>query len=405
MKSVFQAPVSPVRPLSTRPVVDGGANRGDHSRPAGNADGSPPAVRRGLGLAAASLLWLSAAAGRGDVVTNLTAYWSFDSTSSGTTTATVGPNGTLVTVTDAGGSPFVADTTGVIGNSLDFVSTQPTANSLRQGYVDYGTDVSIQSNMSIAGWMNIDAVLESVGNSSVSRAYLLGQMGATSGIRGTQVYVEGGGVFVQSYVDSVDTAIGTGTGLVPIGTNAWTHIAATRISGTQRIYVDGILRASGTATGPFDVSTQPLASGKGFSTVNPSFQDNYLDARLDDLGLWSSELTSREVAAIAGLGKQSAVPLDSGQIDDVLALNAVGQSAVAGSDTWYYTTTFVNPLGGGSLMAGMNYVGTDNQKYVILEGTEGNFVGVATLVPEPQGLLLAGLAVAAAAWAGRRRRP
>jgi hypothetical protein len=403
MKSVFQAPVGPPRSLSTRPVVDGGANRGDHSRPAGIADGSPPAVRRGLGLAAASLLWLSAAAGRGDVVTGLTAYWSFNSTSSPTTTATVGPNGTLVTVNDAGGSPFVADTPGVIGNSLDFVSTQPTANPLRQGYVAYGTTVSIQSTMSIAGWMNIDAVLNQETSLATPRAYLLGQMGAF-GDRGTQVYVEGGGVAVQSYVDSAGTAITTGTGLVPIGTNAWTHIAATRISGTQRIYVDGILRASGTATGPFDVSTQPLASGRGFATSGGT-QINYLDAQLDDLGLWSSELTSREVAAIAGLGKQSAVPLNSDQIDDVLALNAVGQSAVAGSDTWYYTTTFVSPLGGGDLMAGMNYVGTDNQKYVILEDTEGSFVGVTTLVPEPQGLLLAGLGVAAAAWAGRRRRP
>jgi len=356
-------------------------------------------------LAAATLLWFSAAAGRGDVVTNLTGYWSFNSTSGATTTATVGPNGTLTTVTNAGGSPFVANTTGVIGNSLDFVSTQPDASPLRQGYVDYGTTVSIQPTMSIAGWMNIDTVLQGTAPSTISRAYLLGQMGGF-GSRGTSLFVQGdGSVFLQSYVGQSSTGNGLVTSAGVVSTGSWTHIAATRVSGAQRIYVDGILRGSLSGTGTFDVaSSQPLASGIGFATSGVN-QTNYLDARLDDLGLWSKELTSREVAAIAGLGKRSAVPLNSAQIDQVLALTTVGQSAVAGSDTWYYTSTFVNPLGGGSLVAGLNYVGTDNEKYIILQGTEGNFVGVTTLVPEPQGLLLAGLGVAAAAWAGRRRRP
>jgi hypothetical protein len=83
---------------------------------------------------------------------------------------------------------------------------------------------------------------------------------------------------------------------VSINDGTWHHVAATRnnTTGAMAVYVDGILRGSG--TGPTGSRTWPANLRIGsLQTAN-----NYLNGALDDVRLYNRILTAGEIAALGG---------------------------------------------------------------------------------------------------------
>ena len=83
---------------------------------------------------------------------------------------------------------------------------------------------------------------------------------------------------------------------VNINDGAWHHVAATRnnTNGAMQVYVDGVLRGSG--TGPTGSRTYPASLCIG--SLLPGY--NFLNGTLDDVRLYDRILTLAEIAAIVG---------------------------------------------------------------------------------------------------------
>ncbi len=82
---------------------------------------------------------------------------------------------------------------------------------------------------------------------------------------------------------------------VALTAGTWTHVAVTRSGTTVRIYLNGVLAGSGTATlSPADL---------GFTTQNylgkSQFTDPYLNSTLDDFRLYAHALSQSELSALA----------------------------------------------------------------------------------------------------------
>ena len=91
-------------------------------------------------------------------------------------------------------------------------------------------------------------------------------------------------------------------------------------------------------------------------------------------------LTASDISAIANLGSISGVDLgNASTINSVLAMDTLGQSAVAGSHTWYYTDVLASPNDSSNLQVGRDYVGNDGHRYIVLDGNANDgYTGVAT---------------------------
>jgi hypothetical protein len=116
--------------------------------------------------------------------------------------------------------------------------------------------------------------------------------------------VAGGGADWGTAIVSGTFALGVGSSggdtniasSVNINDGTWHHVAATRnnTSGAMQVYVDGVLRGSG--TGPTGSRTFPPSLRIGsLQTAN-----NYLNGTLDDVRLYNRVLTAGEIAALIG---------------------------------------------------------------------------------------------------------
>ena len=148
---------------------------------------------------------------------------------------------------------------------------------------------------------------------------------------------------------------------VRIATGRFYHIAAVRSSWMVTLYIDGVPVYQGAISGAAVANAKPQL-GQANSA------DRAWNGVLDEIGLWAQPLSGREIAAIAGLGRLAGVPLNSPEIQAVLALEEPGQTAQTGGVLWEYTSGFPEHPDGKPLTAGMNYTGTDGRKYIILSG-------------------------------------
>ena len=104
----------------------------------------------------------------------------------------------------------------------------------------------------------------------------------------------------------------------------WHHLLAVRgPSNEQRIYTDGVLSNSNTASNLGNTSN-PVQFGR-----NPNNGRNF-GGDLDDIGIWDRTLSDQEVAAIHGLGLLSGVDLSDAKIDEILDMHTAGSGVVTG---------------------------------------------------------------------------
>jgi hypothetical protein len=205
---------------------------------------------------------------------------------------------------------------------------------------------------------------------------------------------------VQHYVETTGSTPSSTTTFQP-AEDEWYHLAITYAfdaglnQGTSKIYIDGVEYTGNQLTSIGELASTTFARIGAHRSDSDAWGTGFCFAGLiDDTAIWSRALDGRAIAAVAGLGALAGLDLNGyGGIDAVLALDGLGQSAAAGNLTWNFTDTFENLPDGQSLVAGMNYIGTDGHYYIVLGGSaQQGFTGVWA-VPEPGtfGLLLTGL--------------
>jgi hypothetical protein len=85
------------------------------------------------------------------------------------------------------------------------------------------------------------------------------------------------------------TEVSTAGGVVGVG--SWSHVAATWNGSTMLIYVNGVQRASGAFSGPIDSAGDSLYMGSSLASYD------WLNARLDEVAIYGSALSSERVRA------------------------------------------------------------------------------------------------------------
>jgi hypothetical protein len=120
-----------------------------------------------------------------------------------------------------------------------------------------------------------------------------GTLFAVNDAHGTQVYLSGGKVCADVYyTSSPETRCSTATSF---NDNTWHHVVHTfgSVVGSQKLYVDGVQVASGTATGSAMANTNGVFVGH--STLAGRVNFNGL---LDDVRLYDSALTAAQVRGL-----------------------------------------------------------------------------------------------------------
>jgi len=343
--------------------------------------GDAPAVAGNAGLAVwLVLLSVGTAAGQ-TVATDLRAYYNFE------TTNNLGLDVQGANALTTSGNA-VASTNRVIGDyslSLD-------------GAGDYLSTTSPTTALTPTGAITVAAWVQITGGTDAQQP--VGFFTRRAGSVTTSPYR----IQVSSTATGVDPSARIGTTAernvtadLNYGTSGpWRHMVMTYDGSQLRLFSDGIFRAQTAATGNLAFGTgtafQSFAIGAqraDTGVFSPVF------GLIDDVGVWGRALSAREIAAVSGLGNFSSVPLNSGQIDSVLALNAVGQSAVAGGQTWAYATGLTGTTGfqGGSVAG--------NDAFIVLDGVNGTGV---VIVPEPSTVALLAVAFTCLAATSRTRK-
>jgi hypothetical protein len=205
-----------------------------------------------------------------------------------------------------------------------------------------------------------------------------------------------------------DHAVRSASGL-PL--HAWTHLATTYDGAVQRIYVDGILAASGAQTGSIAVSSGPLRIGG-----NSSWPDEFFAGVLDEVRIYNRALSAAEIATDMHLGPLPAPPAPANvppaaQADSLAttagtpvpfaAAQLIANDSDPDGDAITVTSVAAATTAGGSVtstsVAGWTYApppsfsGTDSFTYAISDGRGGAAAGTVhvTVAPAAAGLVAA----------------
>lgn len=259
----------------------------------------------------------------GPLPSTLVGHWRLDE-STGTTAlncASNSNNGTL------NGNSTWLPSGGQRQGALDFEQDSPTTNT---AYVDCGTAPGSAAALTVAFWMKAEEASRNmipVGKSS-------GDSTGSNMTKGWAIKLRNDGDIkfrVGGEYGNTDIAAGPGS----YGTN-WVHVAATFSSGTAKLYVNGVLKATGTGitTRSVDNTTTPLRFGKNSAgTIEP------YDGLLDDVQIYSSALSQAEIQGIMGTAPVLR-PVGSWHLDDAVGTTAVDASGngntgtLTGSPVW-----------------------------------------------------------------------
>jgi hypothetical protein len=219
---------------------------------------------------------------------------------------------------------------------------------------------SITDDFSVALWVKTTDTAGSAGAQWWSGKGLVdGEVGGGGADWGTAIV---NGKFVLGVGSSSgDTTIASS---VNINEGTWHHVAATRnnTSGAMQVYVDGVLRGSG--TGPTGPRTWPpnLRIGS-LQTAN-----NFLNGTLDDVRLYNRILTPTEVAALIGT-------------PPAIAFQPASQAVVAGNPaTFSVTATGTAPLAYQWKFNGTNLANASSSSYTISNAQPTNSGSYSVLV-------------------------
>jgi len=208
--------------------------------------------------------------------TNLVSYWKLDE-SSGNASDSVGSN----TLTN---NNTVTYSAGKINNGADFVAASSQSLSCT-----FGTDPdTYNSGMTISCWTYVTS------NQNGVPFVWFDESGSW------------GGIYVQMQNGKYEIRFGSGStsyvldsGFTTI-TNQWVHLAMTHNTTYNKVYVNGVEVASQAA--------QTLANTSTNFRIGRDNASNYLNGKVDEVGIWSSALSADEVSQLANSGRGNAYP-------------------------------------------------------------------------------------------------
>lgn len=148
----------------------------------------------------------------------------------------------------------------------------------------------------------------------------------------------------------------------PVNNGAWHHVVATRVNatGAMKLYVDGLLQASGTG------STALRSAPSGIRVGSTLYGGTYFAGAIDDLKIFNYTLAATQVAALA-----SALPAPWTAAD----IGNPGNDGYSG----YATGTGVFSLTGG----GTDIAGTSDQFHFLSQTVSGDQIAVTRVNSAP----------------------
>lgn len=208
----------------------------------------------------------------------LKAYWSFNGNfndGSGN-----GVNGTNL------GATSTTNATGVANSAMNF-------NNVASTVAQYGTHpVNANVNYGTAQDFSVDFSL-----------FIAGTPPHAGGIYDNNLNYGGYGIwlwsnsFLQLNMNFKNGNIGTTNGaIVP---NTWYHICCLRSAGTMKIYINGVLNASGPEGTMAPVYTYAARFGTMFYNAIPPGEYNGLVGKIDDMRIYNRALSAAEIGSLA----------------------------------------------------------------------------------------------------------
>jgi len=208
--------------------------------------------------------------GVAQVHAGLIAHYKFDETS-GTTAADSSGNGNIGALTNMAGTEW---TTGKVGGALDFDGTND--------YVRVADHSSLNptNNITFSAWINQSSFPHSW--NEILMKYESPQ------VAGYEIYVSGSGrPRVGMALNGVKTSLDA---ITAIQTQKWYHVAGTYDGAEIKLYIDGVLNNSRSATGNISVSSEDLMFGGHVAANN---------VIIDEIRIYDHALSAGEVSALA----------------------------------------------------------------------------------------------------------
>jgi hypothetical protein len=152
--------------------------------------------------------------------------------------------------------------------------------------------------------------------------------------------------YFQQYTAAGGVSINL-TGTTPLAIGTWYHIACTVTGNTVRIYINGVLDATGTRTAVPGMSTDPLVFG--------GYSGSFFNGSLDDVRLYNRAIASTEIASLAA-GNVPATSIATHTLGD--ALTTAGDLTIAsgavtnGTNAVTVAGSWLNFGGGSTLGSG-----------------------------------------------------
>jgi len=244
------------------------------------------------------------------------AYWKLDE-SSGNAVDSVGS--ATLTNTNA------TYATGKINNGAVFNGTN--AKLVKTAYA-----VGIGNAYTYAGWFNPDVL-------NLSNRTLFNIRPASGG--NNNIALEG---LVDGYIRGIQfNSSGTiikdyRTTSLPLSVGTFYHIAVTWNGTDFKIYVNG---AEPTVTKSVDIAGSLTSTDRGVFVGNEAGTGNYWDGMIDELGLWSSALTSSEVLELYNSGSGKTYPFSNIASQAITATTALTSAVTKGMSKTLSSTTSV----------------------------------------------------------------
>jgi hypothetical protein len=250
------------------------------------------------------------------LIDNILAYWKLDEASGNPVDATGGGK----TLTNTNSVGFAA---GLINNGADFGVANTNKQLIRTGLI--GTD----GTYSVSLWVKLRTEITSgvytfitVSTESNALDIAYEYNGGTRRIRGTR----GKNFLPYVYADKT----------VTLGTSNWHHLVLTYSGSALKLYINGVLEASPAASGNGSGVWVPggggITVGCTHDANNPSSSfANYASTYIDEIGLWSRDITQAEVTQLynTGLGNQyDFQPILTSPVTSISTTTATGNAQV-----------------------------------------------------------------------------